>query len=69
MISRLLEVKPSLISVCEELGWNAQTRTNFQWRQFEITEKLLLTICSAHHSKVVAIYSHHLYGNSIFDVF
>ena len=41
MISRLLEVKPSLISVCEELGWNAQTLTNFQRRQLEITEKLL----------------------------
>ena len=24
LISRLLEAKPSLISVCEELGWNAQ---------------------------------------------
>ena len=41
MLSRLLEVKPSLISVCEELGWNAQTRTKFQWRQLEITQKLL----------------------------
>ena len=41
MISRLLEVKASLISVCEELGWNAQTLSNLQWRQLEITEKLL----------------------------
>ena len=41
MIFRLLEVKSSLISVCEELGWNAQALTNFQWRQLEITEKLL----------------------------
>ena len=41
MISRLLEVKSSLICVCEELGWNALTLSNLQWRQLEMTEKLL----------------------------
>ena len=41
MISRLLEVKSSLISVCEELGWNAQILSNLQWKQLEMTEKLL----------------------------
>ena len=41
MISRLIEVKSFLVAVCEELGWNAQTLSNLQWRQFETTEKLL----------------------------
>ena len=41
MISHLLEVKVSLNSVCEELGWNAETLTNLQWRTLEMTEKLL----------------------------
>jgi len=37
MISHLLEVKSLLF----ELGWNAQTLPNLQWRQLEMTEKLL----------------------------
>jgi len=41
MISCLLEVKSSVVSVCEELGWNTLTLSNFQWRQLEMTEKLL----------------------------
>ena len=41
MISRLLEVQSSLVSVCKELGWNALTLSDFQWRQLEMTEKLL----------------------------
>ena len=41
MISHLFEMKSSLISVCEKLGWNALTLSNLQWRQLEMTEKLL----------------------------
>ena len=41
MITRLLEVKSAVISVCEELGWNDQTLSNLQWKQHEMREKLL----------------------------
>jgi len=41
LISRLLEVKLPLNSVCEELGWSAEALSNLQWRTLEMTEKLL----------------------------
>ena len=40
MISRLLEVKLPLNSVCKELGGNAEALSNLQWRTLEMTEKL-----------------------------
>ena len=49
MISRLLEVKVSLNSLCEELGRNAETLTNLQWRTLEMTEKLLNLLLSTRH--------------------
>ena len=39
MISRLLEVKSSVVSVCEELGW--ESLSSYQWKQLEVIEQLL----------------------------
>ena len=39
MISRLLEVKSSVVSVCEEIGWESQS--SYQWKQLEVIEQLL----------------------------
>ena len=39
MISRLLEIKASVISVCEELGWDCLS--SYQWKQLESVEHLL----------------------------
>ena len=61
MISRLLEVKSAVISVCEELGWNDQTLSNLQWKQLEMTEKLLkpfaqyTTLSSAGESTTISL--------------
>ena len=61
MINRLLEAKSSVISVCEELGWNDQTLSNLQWKQLEMTEKLLkpfaqyITLTSAKESTTISL--------------
>ena len=61
MISRLLEVKSFLVSVCEELGWNTQILSNFQWRPLEMTESLLkpftqfTTLTSAKESRTISL--------------
>ena len=39
MISWLLEVKSSVVSVCEELGW--KSLSSYQWKQLEVIEQLL----------------------------
>ena len=39
MISRLLEIKASVVSVCEELGW--ECLSSYQWKQLESVENLL----------------------------
>ena len=39
MILRLLEVKSSVVSVCEELGW--ESLSSYQWKQLEAIEQLL----------------------------
>ena len=41
MISQLLEVKSSVIFLCNKLGWNSESLSNSQWKQIEITERLL----------------------------
>ena len=39
MITRLLELKSSVVSVCEDLGW--ESLSSYQWKQLESIEQLL----------------------------
>ena len=39
MISWLLEVKSSVVSACEELGW--ESLSSYRWKQLEVIEQLL----------------------------